>query len=171
MLRLYVLRHAKSSWAVPGAGDFDRELSERGKDDLVLVSDEIMRNGYVPKKILCSPSVRTRQTLDGIADALIPTPEIEFVEKLYSGGLEDYLTVIKAAGTCESLMTIGHNPMSGSLASSLAGGGDLKAMEKIAYKYPTSAISVLDFDIDNWADIRRGTGTLVTCIFPSALRK
>jgi len=169
MLRLYVMRHAKSSWAVPGASDFDRELSDRGLSDLKRVATEIEAKGLIPEKILCSSAVRTRQTLDGISPALTPAPQIEYLDKLYSGGVEDYLTAIRATTGCKSLMTVGHNPMSGSLASSLAGDGDPKALEKIAYKYPTSTIAVIDFDTDDWSQINRGEGTLVRCIFPSKL--
>ena len=130
MLRLHVMRHAKSSWAVPGASDFDRELSDRGLSDLKRVATEIEAKGLIPEKILCSSAVRTRQTLDGISPALTPAPQIEYLDKLYSGGVEDYLTAIRATTGCKSLMTVGHNPMSGSLASSLAGDGDPKAWRK-----------------------------------------
>ncbi|MEM7069677.1 MAG: histidine phosphatase family protein [Pseudomonadota bacterium] len=169
MLRLYVMRHAKSSWAVPGARDFDRELNDRGRSDLVKVSVEIGRRDLVPEKVLCSSAVRTRQTLDGILGALKPDPEIEYMDRLYSGGMEDYLSAIRATTGCKSLMTVGHNPMSGSLACSLAGSGDAKAMEKIAYKYPTSTIAVFDFETDDWTEIEPGKGILLRCIIPSKL--
>ncbi|MEM9329743.1 MAG: histidine phosphatase family protein [Pseudomonadota bacterium] len=170
MLRLFVMRHAKSSWAVPGARDFDRELNDRGRSDLALISAEIKRHQYFPEKILCSPSTRTRQTLAGISDAIPPTVKVEFVDALYSGGLDDYMKAIQNEGMPRSLMTIGHNPMSGSLASSLAGDGDLAAMEKIAFKYPTATIAILDFDIEHWSQLQRGAGNLIGCIFPSSLK-
>lgn len=165
------MRHAKSSWAVPGARDFDRELNDRGNNDLELISREIAKKNYIPEKIICSSSVRTRQTLQGIAEVLTPTPEIVFSERLYSGGEEDYLQEIRAAGEYKSVMTIGHNPMSGTLASALVGDGDPKSIETIAYKYPTATISVFDFDISDWSEIKRGTGNLLTCIYPSMLKK
>ena len=31
MKRLYVIRHAKSSWSDPGLTDFERPLNKRGK--------------------------------------------------------------------------------------------------------------------------------------------
>ncbi|MEM9278169.1 MAG: histidine phosphatase family protein [Pseudomonadota bacterium] len=170
MLRLYVMRHAKSSWAVPGARDFDRELNDRGKSDLELVSREIKSRKLIPQKVLCSPSVRTRQTLKDIENALSPEPEIEYLSELYSGGVEDYLSAIRAQPNYDSLMTVGHNPMSGSLASLLSGDGDLDAMEKIAYKYPTATIAIIDFDIAQWADMEKRSGNLAGCIFPSELR-
>ena len=169
MLRLYVMRHAKSSWAVPGARDFDRELNERGISDLEKLSKKISERKFIPKKILCSSAVRTRQTLDGLSNVLSPYPEVSFTEKLYSSGLDDYLSEIQMVEDAPSLMIIGHNPMCGSLADALAGQGDEELLEKIAYKYPTGTIAVIDFDLTNWADIDLSSGTLVDCLVPSSL--
>lgn len=170
MLRLYVMRHAKSSWAVPGARDFDRELNDRGVSDLVLVAKELRSNSYLPEKVLCSPAERTRQTLDGIRPALNDSTEIAFEQRLYSGGLEDYMTLIREEKTTSSLMTIGHNPMSGSVAFSLVGGGDPELVELISYKYPTACVAVIDFDSSSWSEIGKRSGTLVDCIIPSRLK-
>ena len=169
MLRLYVMRHAKSSWAVPGARDFDRELNDRGRTDLVKISAALKAENYFPEQILCSSAERTRQTLDGIIDAIPSSPEITYTEKLYSSGLEDYISLIHSVSSPSSLMVIGHNPMCGTLASSLSGSGDPAKLEKIAYKYPTSTVSVIDFDTERWDQIDRGKGELVACLIPSEL--
>lgn len=169
MLRLYVMRHAKSSWAIPGARDFDRELNDRGLSDLVKMSKLIAKNGYSPEHILCSPAVRTTQTLEHIQDAFEGDPKIVFTQRLYSSGLEEYMDIIKAVDDAKSLMIIGHNPMCGGLAASLSGSGDQAYLEKIAYKYPTSALSVIEFDCAQWSDIAKLEGNLIDCIFPSEI--
>lgn len=169
MLRLFVMRHAKSSWAVPGARDFDRELNDRGRTDLVKISYALKENKFFPAQILCSSAERTRQTLDHIIDAIDPSPDVIFTEKLYSSGLDEYLSLIQSVDSSKSLMIIGHNPMCGTLASSLSGDGSPEDLEKIAYKYPTSTVSVIDFDIDSWADITKGAGNLVACLIPSEI--
>ena len=169
MLRLYVMRHAKSSWAAPGARDFDRELNERGILDLEKISARIKTSEYRPELILCSAAVRTRLTLQGIIDAMSPSPKIEYTEKLYSSGLEDYMRLLQELDGPKSVMVIGHNPMCGSLASSLAGSGDDQYIETITYKYPTSTISVLDFNLDAWSDLEPQSGDLIDLIIPSEL--
>lgn len=171
MLRLYVMRHAKSSWAVPGARDHDRELNDRGHTDLAKISKVISEKGYVPQMVLCSPAARTRQTLDGIRDVLLPEPEILFEERLYSGGMQDYLAMIAQVPEPVSVMTIGHNPMSGALAATLAGNGEPEMLSEIAYRYPTATIAVIDFEIDHWSQIRPGKGYLSDCLIPSRLPK
>lgn len=169
MLRLYVMRHAKSSWAVPGARDFDRELNERGKSDLEKLSKVIAEKQYVPELILCSSATRTRETHDGIVGAFPSPPEITFTEKLYSSGLDDYMRTIQAETSAQSLMIIGHNPMCGALAASLAKSGDPASIELIGYKYPTGTISVLDVEIDTWSELTPQSAVLVDCLVPSSL--
>ena len=169
MLRLLVMRHAKSSWAAPGARDFDRELNERGHLDLVKVSNVLHTRNYIPDTILCSSAERTRQSLDGLSPVIPESTEVTFTEKLYSSGLDDYIALIQAQGTPKSLMIIGHNPMCGSLASSMARHGEAHLLEEIAYKYPTATVAVIDFDCENWSEIEKGSGTLIDCIIPSTL--
>ena len=169
MLRLYIMRHAKSSWAVPGARDFDRELNERGLSDLEKMSRLITENNYIPEQVLCSSSQRTRQTLDGISGAFTPQPAVTYTQKLYSSGYDDYIELIRATEHQGSLMVIGHNPMCGTLAANLAGKGNDEALSKIAYKYPTSALSIIDFECESWEDIAKGEGILIDSHFPSEL--
>lgn len=169
MLRLYIMRHAKSSWAIPGARDFDRELNERGLNDLKKLSKVISNEQIFPDLILCSSAIRTRQTLDGIVHAFDNKPQIVFTERLYSSGQDEYIEMINTTKSAKSILIIGHNPMCGSLATILPGSGEPAELEKIVYKYPTAALSIIDFDKDDWADVSKGSGVLRKSIFPSQL--
>ena len=169
MLRLYVMRHAKSSWAVPGARDYDRELNERGLMDMEKISRFLAREEHTPARVLCSSAVRTKQTYENIKDAIQPEPSVTFTEKLYSSGLSDYIEMIQSVDEPVSLMVIGHNPMCGALATSLPGQGNEDELAKIAYKYPTGCISIIDFDFDHWQEVSKGNGVLVKSVFPSEL--
>ncbi len=171
MLRLMVMRHAKSSWANPGARDFERELNERGKADLGKIAKEIEERGYQPSHVICSPAQRTRQTLEGITPVFSLNPQISFPEKFYSGGVGDYLEYIQELEDSTPVMIIGHNPMCGSLAAALYGTGNAKLFSQITMKYPTGTLAVMDFDVARWKDIKRGTGALIDCILPRKLAK
>ena len=64
-----LLRHGKSSWSDPTLADFDRPLAPRGKrasKNRRIHARERIR----PALVLCSPSLRTRQTLEAIEPAL-----------------------------------------------------------------------------------------------------
>lgn len=171
MLRLYTMRHAKSSWAVPGAKDFDRELNDRGLSDLENISRELLSREYNPEVILCSPAERTRQTLDGIQSAFSDHVEIVFDKSLYASDVRSYMEILQNLGAVSSVLIIGHNPMCGSLVSGLVGDGSKSDIAKIAYRYPTATVSVLDFDITDWNQLKAGTGTLVDCLLAKEFRK
>lgn len=171
MLRLYILRHAKSSWALPGRSDFDRGLNDRGKKDLPKLANAMVSNSFLPDYIYSSSSNRTRLTIDGIVSAIDDfTPTLEFLDNLYSGSLDNYLNALKLNQNAEhSLMIVGHNPTCDALASYLIADGLDKAMQTIAYKFPTGALAVIDIDINHWSDIAENTGYLVDFILPREL--
>jgi len=163
------MRHAKSSWAIPGARDFDRELNERGIYDLDKIRQLIKARDYIPEQILCSPSTRTRQTLDGISAVLPPETNVQYSDRLYSSGLSEYIELIHDVSHTGSLMIIGHNPMCGALAASLPKPDSTYPVDEIAYRYPTATIAVIDFDEKNWSEIKKTHGNLIDCILPSAI--
>lgn len=171
MLRLYILRHAKSSWALPGRSDFDRGLNDRGKKDLPKLANAMNSDSYLPDFVYSSPSNRTRLTIDGIKAAIDNfTPTIEYVDNLYSGSLDNYLNALKSNSNANhSIMVVGHNPTCDALASYLIIDGAEKAMQTIAYKYPTGALAVIDLDINQWSDIDENKGYLVDFLLPREL--
>src|SRR2546426_6489278 len=67
MLRLMLLRHAKSSWSSPGMQDSARPLSGRGEAAARLMGGYMARHSLVPERVLCSTARRTRETWAGIA--------------------------------------------------------------------------------------------------------
>ncbi|MBN2783463.1 MAG: histidine phosphatase family protein, partial [Pontiellaceae bacterium] len=59
---LYLVRHAKSSWADMGMRDFDRPLNKRGLRDAPEMGRRLRKLEAAPSIVLCSPALRTRQT-------------------------------------------------------------------------------------------------------------
>lgn len=170
MLRLYILRHAKSSWANPGEKDFDRALNDRGAQDLPLIADAMRKRGYLPDHVYCSPATRTRLTLRGIMPAFgDKPPQVDFEEALYFGDQTSYLDIIRSHIDGSAIMLVGHNPMCEILAASLAGGGDAAALADLRLKYPTGAMAVLDFEADDWSAVRPGSGQLAKFLIPREL--
>ncbi|HET6990083.1 MAG TPA: histidine phosphatase family protein, partial [Bacteroidia bacterium] len=68
MKTLYLVRHAKSSWNIPGLGDIDRPLNERGYSDAHEMAKRIRKkmhanNQSAPGEILVSsPAIRAVST-------------------------------------------------------------------------------------------------------------
>ena len=76
--RLYLLRHAKSSWSDPSLADEERPLAPRGRKAAKKMAKELRRREIRPKLVLCSSSRRTQETLELIGSSLgDPTIEVE----------------------------------------------------------------------------------------------
>lgn len=140
MARLLLMRHAKSSWASQG-GDHARPLNERGFAAARLMAERLAGDGLLPDRIVCSTARRTRQTLLPLVEQIEGTCEIVLSPLLYQGS-EDYVDVIRALHDgAETLMLIGHNPMTHRTAQRLGGS---RSAATFAGKYPTAAIAVFD---------------------------
>ena len=175
MLRLYILRHAKSSWATPGKSDFERGLNQRGTKDLEKIARIINERKYYPDKIYSSSSHRTRTTIEGINEALaqMGSPEqmpVEYSEDLYSGSVDTYLSTLKThQDNHHALMIVGHNPTCHALAAGLIGNGDKDALDDLSYNFPTGALAVIDIEAEKWSKIGNDTGFLKDFVLPRNL--
>ncbi len=169
MLRLCLLRHAKSDWFAGPAGDFDRPISARGERDVPLVSAHLVRQGWQPDRILCSPAKRARQTLAIVAGFLGDDPDVLYPAGLYDASSANYASLIRnLGGDAATLMIIGHNPMTHETALHLASPGPAQTATGLARKFPTSALAVLDFDTA-WEDLADHSGNVIAFVKPADL--
>lgn len=176
MLRLLLFRHAKSSWKEAGLADHQRPLSKRGQRDAPRMGRHMAQCGFVPELVLCSTAVRTRDTLDLALKAMRASPgrshgpKVCFDERLYEAPPEVMLDCIGAAANdVTTLMVIGHNDGMAMLANMLATRGDAALRQRLAQKFPTAALAVLDFDCPTWADISKADGHLTAFTVPREL--
>ncbi len=125
MLTLSLLRHAKSSWDDPGLQDFDRPLNDRGREAAPRMGRFMAKNGVSPELVLCSSSVRTRQTLDLVLAHLSPAPTVAYEDAIYLAAASMLLQrVRKVAAKATTRHGGGHDPGMHQLAVELAGCGD-----------------------------------------------
>ncbi len=165
--RLFLLRHAKSNWKDPSLDDFDRPLNKRGREAAPAMGQMMTDQGWEPGLILCSAAKRTQQTLDRILAKLESTPELDVSEGLYLASASHILKQVQASpDTHNSLMVIGHNPGIEILANDLSAYGDVDVLNRLYQKYPTAALSVIDFDVDKWRKIGAHKGKLEAFIRP-----
>ena len=169
MKRLYLLRHAKSSWAQPGLGDIDRPLNERGHYQLGLLSQWMVANNVKIDKALCSVAQRTRETIAGVQQALGNT-EVEYIASLYDSTIIDYLNAIWSQ-EAESLILIGHNPMCDELARYLTAPSSPAAENLMAYHFASATMAVYEFDGKSWADLGEANGRLLELVRTKELER
>ena len=170
--RLYVLRHAKSSWEEHDAADHERSLSERGRRAVRVVATYMEAEGIEPELVLCSTARRTRETLEGLR--LTGTVLVE--HRLYGASADDLLERLRSLPTeLGSVMLIGHNPALQMLVMRLAGGersgrGEgVEGLEEIRRKLPTGALVTLE-TTDEWAELDVGSAELVDYVRPKGLQ-
>jgi phosphohistidine phosphatase len=162
-----LLRHAKSSWADPGLADVDRPLAPRGERSSKKLARYLRKNKVRPELVLCSPSLRTRQTLAAIEPAL-GKASVELVAELYAASQEELLRRLRALpDSVASVMVIGHNPGLQELALALASSG--AELPRLEEKFPTAALATLAVQRKSWAELEPGDAELVDYVVPADL--
>ncbi|MEV6205768.1 histidine phosphatase family protein [Kitasatospora sp. NPDC051914] len=167
---LVVLRHAKSAWP-EGVADARRPLGPRGLRDAPAAGRWLREQGLVPDAVVCSPALRTRQTLGLAAEQWDGAPPTVFDERIYAAEAEELLDVVRgldpALGT---VLLVGHMPGVQELVLLMtAGAGDDGGsgddMERLQAKYPTSGIAVLGLG-GPWRRTAEGTARLLAFAVP-----
>lgn len=111
-LRLFVMRHAKSSWSDPGLDDFERPLNERGRRDARRMGQHLRRSDVVFDCVISSPAKRARQTVKRLLKAMRSSAQVTLEPALYLASLEDWrlaVAHVRQKGSRCALM-VGHNP-------------------------------------------------------------
>ncbi len=165
--RLVLLRHAKAEHGMSVA-DHERPLTPRGRRQSGQVGTDMRAAGIVPDVVLCSSSVRTRQTWDLLRATLRADPEVAFADELYGAGVEQAIAAIRevdeAAGT---VLVVGHEPVMSATATALAGlGSDEATYGRVRLGVPTAAWTVLSL-VGPWAELTRGGARLERLFVPA----
>jgi phosphohistidine phosphatase len=163
--RLFVLRHAKSSWDDPGLDDHERPLAPRGRRALEIMSSHMKASGVEPDLVLCSSSRRTRETLAGIAIG----GEHLIEPALYSASCDEVVDRLRQLpDDVSAAMLIGHNPALQVLVLRLTNHGDGLAdprRDSVKRKFPTGALATISFQC-TWSELATGQAHLEEYVTP-----
>lgn len=160
MKKIYLVRHAKSSWSNPELRDYDRPLNKRGKRDAPFMGNLIKEKGIKPELLITSPAVRALTTARYFADEL-GYPEVDIIrdENLYEAGVKDIIKVIsEISNDVGNVMLFGHNPGLTDFCNFIAN----RQIDNI----PTSAVVSLVLKTSQWNDIEANTCELDFFEFP-----
>ena len=170
MKRLAVLRHAKSSWDDPDLDDFNRPLNERGWKAARRVGRELKRRGMRFDLVLASTAARVRETIDGVEEKFDFDAPIQFEQQIYLAGDAALLALVQSLSESISLpLLVGHNPGLERLILNLTGNDPDGLRRRVAGKFPTAALAVIELPAAAWADVKPGSGTIVELILPKEL--
>jgi phosphohistidine phosphatase len=172
MLRLMLLRHAKTEHDAPTGNDRDRRLDERGHRDAAAMGAWMADQGYIPDLALVSPATRAQQTWTALVP-FMPEVNAEFVEELYNAETSDLLRTIRmaAASAPRSLLVVAHNPSLHELGLTLPARGDKASLQALIGNLPTMGLVVIDFPFDDWNDVTFRSGTLTLFQSPKLIRQ
>ena len=160
MKRLYLIRHAKSSWKKQALADFDRPLNKRGKHDAPLMGAWMKKKEIRPALICSSPAKRALTTARTVAEKIdFPAKKMKEDIQLYLAEVPELLDFVRNLNPkFESAALVGHNPGMTDFANFLTDDD----IENI----PTCGVICIDFLVDEWQYIDKGLGTLVFFEYP-----
>ncbi|MEO9482172.1 MAG: histidine phosphatase family protein [Ekhidna sp.] len=161
MKTLYLIRHAKSSWAFD-LNDHDRPLGKRGRKDVVKMGKYLSEHQPKPEVLISSTASRAFYTALHVCDLMgIDEGQIRLDKNLYHAGAAEILSVIKHAPNCDRMALFGHNPGFTSAANALAN----LQFDNI----PTCGMVGINFDVKYWKDVAFNTGMLAFFYFPKEI--
>lgn len=160
MRRLFILRHAQAMPA-DGHGDRERKLTPKGGLDAQALGQAMARKKYQPDFVLCSPAIRTKQTLEFVSESVKPV-STDFPKIIYEGISDDLLELVQNMGDqYQSVLLVGHNPAIHQFAASLAHEDTPTLMNRLAAGYAPATLTVLDVQAEEWADLKFGENKLI----------
>jgi phosphohistidine phosphatase len=154
MIKLMLMRHAKSDWNSHTA-DIDRPLNSRGRRDAVAMGAYLEQMDLVPDKMIISPARRTRQTAELLLRNLPVDEQQVIVDRdLYLADIETLNEIIELyAADNQRILLLAHNPGMDDMVSYLAS----KAPPLSANGKLMTTCAVADFAVAS-IDTLRGPG-------------
>jgi phosphohistidine phosphatase len=137
---LNLIRHAEAETGLSSKEDFFRSLTDSGIDDIKSLDNYLVHDNFSRHKIICSTSVRTRETLENLKKSLNPDSSVIYSPDLYLGTFKKLLNTVNLESQNTRMITlIGHNPGLSDLISYLVGDYEINDMG-------TSSFISLSFD-------------------------
>ena len=158
MRELILLRHAHAEPQATGQADLDRPLSPEGLAEAEAAGRWLAEQGLIPDRALCSPSRRTRETLEAVL-AKIGYVDQRLDDAIYEATPGVLAALADSHREAERLLLVGHNPGLEQLAALMHSGqsGDYRGM-------PPGGIAVLSLPAD--AGIEPGIASLSAFWWP-----
>lgn len=152
MKRLYILRHAKSSWDDASLADFDRPLNARGLKAARFMGELLAKKRVLPDIFIASPAKRASHTALIVRESSGSDAPMRNDERIYEAsprGLNS--VVLQIPESFDSAMLVGHNPGIEGFIRYLTGEQE---------RMPTAALASISLNIKEWMETGERCGTL-----------
>ncbi len=159
MKKLYLVRHAKSSWKDASLDDLERPLNNRGKRDAPFMGELLKEKVVNPDIVFSSPAKRASKTAQIIAEQIgYSKKDIIYDERIYEASSRELVDFIKTIDEkYNSVMIFGHNPEFTMLTNFLS--------KNYIDNIPTCGIVALELN-GSWKDIEKNTAKMLFFDYP-----
>lgn len=163
MKRLYIIRHAKSSWKDYSLDDWERPLNKRGRRNIPEMGRFLQKKGTQIDLIISSHAERALTTAVGIGEYLNYREEnIQVTEELYHAGFRKIFEIVQEIpNSMQSAAIFGHNPGFTTFANSLT--------NSYIDNIPTCGVCAVDLPVTSWNEVGPGTGEMAFFMYPKGL--
>ncbi|QKG79506.1 SixA phosphatase family protein [Tenuifilum thalassicum] len=144
---LFILRHAKSSWAESNKSDKDRALKVKGISDIINTARSFAQKVNTLDLIVTSSANRAVHTAVLFAETIgFPPQKIRIEPMVYQADDQELVEMIKRfPNDCHGVMIVGHNPTLTYLAN--------RFLADRIHEFPTSGLVGIVFNVDSWSEI------------------
>ena len=162
MKKLYIIRHAKSSWKDETLDDFERPLNKRGQKDAPFMAKILKQKNVIPDIIISSAALRAKITAELIAKELNYNKQITYDATLYEADTNNIFDTIRDIDkSCNIVFLIGHNPSLNAF---------VQALVNFQENIPTCGIIELEIDCEYFKDFNSTCTKLLSFDFPKKKR-
>ena len=147
MKKLFLVRHAKSSWKDNNLSDFERPLNKRGRRDAPFMGKLLAQQGVQPDLVISSPANRASTTAKFFCDEIsYPFNEVLLESKLYLADSDQIIEVLHSIeDRVKIIMLFAHNPGITELSNHLT--------DHRIDNIPTCGIVSLKLSAESWEDL------------------
>jgi len=158
--QLILVRHGKAENQRPDSNDFQRKLTDRGRNNAAEMAERLKVKNLLPDYLLSSPAARALETCQIFAGVLgMDEASITTNAAIYEASAKALLKALNAIpDRSERAAMFGHNPGISMLA--------LELTDADVYDMPTAGVVVISFDADSWAEVSMHTGTMLLFDYP-----
>ena len=162
-MNIWIIRHAKSSWADRHQTDFERPLNHRGERDGLTMQRWLGEQDAPADWIWTSDAIRALATSNFIQKGFSQaTPQVVADHRLYLSDPDVHLSILKQTpAEAHSVALVAHNP-------GLTNFVNLLGAKTVTDNLPTFGVARFSY-VGRWADLEFGQATLDYLVSPKRL--
>ncbi|PHQ79441.1 MAG: hypothetical protein COB66_06830 [Coxiella sp. (in: Bacteria)] len=162
MRSVILFRHGKSDWDADYGSDHDRPLAQKGVNAAKKMGKYLAGLDQIPDVVLSSTAVRARTTVELAMAAGSWGSRYRLEGDIYGGSPKVLLSLLQNLSSDDHIAClVGHEPIFSSFISMSTHSGGVQ--------FPTASMARIDFNVQQWQEVRLGGGALAWLMRPKEL--